>query len=88
MFFSCVEEDAPALMSRHTMTTLDAIPDISTGKMIYRALGTTSQLYLSTCGHLAVRLDEWPEELPSWPCQMPLDKNELPDVWTVTATPV
>ncbi|CAK9023001.1 Integrase catalytic domain-containing protein [Durusdinium trenchii] len=26
------------------MTTLDAIPDISTGKMIYRALGTTSQL--------------------------------------------
>ena len=88
MFFSCVEEDAPALMSRHTMTTLDAIPDISTGKMIYRALGTTSQLYLSTCGHLAVRLDEWPEELPSWPCQMPLDKNELPDVWAPTATPV
>ena len=38
MFFSCVDADAPALMSRQALTTLDAVPDISGGKIHYRAL--------------------------------------------------
>eukprot|EP00435_Cladocopium_sp_Y103_P012135 s282_g3.t1 len=88
MFFSCVDADAPALMSRQTLTTLDAIPDISAGKMHYRALQTTSPLYLSSCGHLAVRLDEWPSVMPSWPCNMSLHQDNLPDVWAPTASEV
>ena len=88
MFFSCVEADAPALMSRQTLTSLDAILDISAGQMHYRALQTTSQLYLSSCGHLAVRLDEWPSKMPDWPCDMPVDHDNLPDVWAPSATDV
>ena len=88
MFFSCVDADAPALMSRQTLTVLDAIPDISAGKMHYRALKTTSPLYLSSCGHLAVRLDEWPTTMPSWPCDMSLNQDNLPDVWAPTASEV
>lgn len=85
MFFSCVDADAPALMSRQTLTTLDAIPDISAGKMHYRALQATSPLYLSSCGHLAVRLDEWPSVMPDWPCELPVNHANLPDIWAPTA---
>ena len=82
MFFSCVDEDAPALMSRQCLVDLDALPDISKGKMHYRALGATTNLYLSSCGHLAVRLDEWPAQMPPWPFSMPLNHKDLPDVWS------
>ena len=88
LFFSHVDVEAPALLSRQTMTTLDAFPDITAGRMVYRALGTSSPLYLSSCGHLAVRLDEWPSELPVWPCQLPFTQHQLPDVWAPTASPV
>ena len=89
MFFSCVDANAPALMSRQTLTILDAVPDIiSAGKIHYRALNATATLYLSSCGHLAVRLDEWPQQLPQWPCQMAVDSKCLPDVWAPSAKPV
>ena len=86
--FSHVEVDAPALLSRQTMTLLDAFPDIAAGRMVSRALGTLSPLYLSSCGHLGVRLDEWPEQLPPWPCQLPFSQQRLPDAWVPTAVPV
>ena len=82
MFFSRVDEDDPALMSRQCLVDLDALPDISKGKMHYRALGATTNLYLSSCGHLAVRLDEWPAQMPPWPFSMPLNHKDLPDVWS------
>ena len=89
LFFPCVEDDAPALMSRNTLAVLDGLVDICRGEMVYRALQTTSPLYLSSCGHLAVRVDEWPEDMPQWPCVMPVDDMEnLPDVWAPAAKPV
>ena len=75
-------------MSRQTLTTSDAIPDISAGQMHYRFLKTTTPLYLSSCGHLAVRLDEWPTTMPSWPCDMSLNQDNLPDVWAPTGCEV
>ena len=88
MFFSCVDADAPALMSRQALTTLDAVPDISGGQIHYRALNVSSPLYLSSCGHLAVRLDEWPSKMPKWPCDMNVNTEHLPDVWAPSAVPV
>ena len=88
MFFSCVDADAPALMSRQALTTLDAVPDISGGQIHYRALNVSSPLYLSSCGHLLVRLDEWPSKMPKWPCDMDINTEHLPDVWAPSAVPV
>ena len=87
MFFSCVDEDAPALMSRQCVVALGALPDISIGKMHYRAVGTTTNLYLSSRGHIAV-LDEWPAQMPPWPFSMPLNHKDLPDVWSPGAREV
>ena len=88
MLFSCVESDAPALMSRQTMTVLDAVPDITAGVIHYRALQSSSTLYLSSCGHLAVRLDEWPSSMPDWPCELQFHDKHLPDVWAPSASQI
>ena len=88
MLFSCVELDAPALMSRQTMTVLDAVPDITAGVIHYRALQSSSTLYLSSCGHLAVRLDEWPSSMPDWLCELQFHDKHLPDVWAPSASQI
>ena len=90
LFFSCVSDDAPALMSRNTLATLDGLVDICRGEVIYQALQTKSPLYLTSCGHLAVRIDEWPSTMPSWPCTMQGidDEQNLPDIWAPAALPV
>ena len=59
--------------------------------MHYRALRSSSPLYLSSCGHLAIRIDEWPEVMPDWPVtkqQILEDKLVSPDVWAPTAKKV
>ena len=76
---SQVEVNAPALFSRPAFEALGAVPDVTTGIMHYKALGTSSQLFLSKCGHLAIRIDEWPSEVFAWPVALP--DGITPDVW-------
>ena len=75
---SQVDVDAPALFSRPAFETLGAIPDICKGVMYYQALNCTSKLFLAF-GHLAIRVDEWPDESFPWPMQF--DHDQIPDVW-------
>ena len=74
---SQVDVDAPALFSRPAFETLGAIPDICKGVMYYQALNCTSKLFLAF-GHLAIRVDEWPDESFPWPMQF--DHDQIPDV--------
>ena len=74
---SSVDAKAPGLMSRRAFEYLGAVPDVHTGRIHFRALKRSSQLWLSPCGHLAVRIDEWPEGEFSWPVAVPAG---LPDV--------
>ena len=76
---SCVDVNAPALFSRPSFAALGAVPNIVTGIMHYTALGVTSPLYLSSCGHLAIRVDEWGDEPFEWPS---LPEGYTSDVWT------
>ena len=64
---SQVEIGAPALFSRPAFEALGAVPDIHQGIMFYRALDRQSTLFLTKCGHLAIRVDEWPDEPFEWP---------------------
>ena len=75
-----VDVNAPALFSRPAFETLGAVPDIVSGTIFYRALGKQSTLYLSRCGHLAIRVDEWPVEEFPWPFSQ-TTIGALPDVW-------
>ena len=75
---SQVDVDAPALFSRPAFETLGAIPDICQGVMYYQALQCTSKLFLAF-GHLAIRVDEWPDTSFTWPMQF--ERNQIPDVW-------
>ncbi|CAE7214864.1 unnamed protein product [Symbiodinium necroappetens] len=78
MCVSSVKAKAPALMSRKAFEALGAVPDVYAGTIYFRALQCSSQLWLSPCGHLAIRLDEWGKESFPWP---PLHVPEqLPDV--------
>ena len=52
--------------------------------MYYKALGTSSKLFLSKCGHLAIRVDEWPSEAFAWPVHLP--EGSMPDVWLPDAS--
>jgi len=76
-----VDENAPALFSRPSFEILGAVPDIVQGVMHYKALGpdAKSKLFLSKCGHLAIRIDEWSHESFEWPVLH--DSNILPDAW-------
>ncbi|CAE7400233.1 FMN2 [Symbiodinium sp. KB8] len=57
-----VKVDAPGLLSRPAMEALGAVPDLLEGRVTFKALnGRSTKLYLSPCGHLALRVDEWPE---------------------------
>ncbi|CAE7560935.1 GIP [Symbiodinium sp. CCMP2456] len=67
MSVSSVNAKAPALMSRKAFEALGAVPDVLCGTMYFRALQCTTQLWLSPCGHLAVRLDEWGDDPFVWP---------------------
>ena len=83
---SQVEENAPALFSRPSFELLGAVPDLVQGVMHYKALGKKSKLYLSQCGHLAIRVDEWPESEFAWP-QLP-EGDVLPDAWIPGSLPL
>ena len=75
---SSVDAKAPALMSRKAFEVLGGVPDVHAGTVHFRALGCTTTLWLSPCGHLAVRLDEWGSEPFEWPpAHIP---ESLPDV--------
>lgn len=41
--------------------------DVARGEVFLRSLNATSQLCLASYGHLAVRIDEFPAILPTWP---------------------
>ena len=77
---SSVAVNAPALFSRPSFTVLGAIPNVVTGIMHYTALQTQSKLCLSPCGHLAIRIDEWPQDVFVWPPERAL--HQFPDVWS------
>ncbi|CAE7296335.1 unnamed protein product [Symbiodinium sp. KB8] len=64
---SSVEASAPALLSRKAFESLGAVPDVYSGTIYFRALDKSSQLWLSPCGHLSIRIDEWPEDPFAWP---------------------
>ena len=66
---SAVSAHAPGLMSRRVFEALGEVPDIHEGETHLRALGKTSKLWLFPCGHLALRMDEWPSEGFDWPQQ-------------------
>ena len=78
MCISSVKAKAPALMSRKAFESLGAVPDVYSGTMYFRALQCSTQLWLSPCGHLAVRLDEWGRDAFQWPPEH-VPEN-LPDV--------
>lgn len=80
---SQVDVKAPALFSRPSFTSLGAVPNIVTGIMHYVALNTESELCLSPCGHLAIRIDEWPSHNFAWPPA--LDLSSVPDAWSASA---
>ena len=80
---SMVESNAPALFSRPSFEKLGAVPNLLQGVMYYEALGTCSQLFLSPCGHLAIRIDEWPSTVFPWP---PANRDMvMEDVWSPDA---
>ena len=81
-----VEVNAPALFSRLSFEVLGAVPDAVCGVMHYKALGKQSPLYLSRCGHLAIRVDEWPHEEFEWP--MYQHASTLPDAWIPNVPPL
>ena len=64
---SSVAASAPALLSRKAFESLGAVADVHTGTIYFRALDKSSQLWLSPCGHLSIRIDEWPEAPFAWP---------------------
>ena len=59
MCISEVDAKAPALMSRRAFESLGAVPDVHLGQVYFRAMDRVAQLWLSACGHLAIRLDDW-----------------------------
>ena len=80
-----VSANAPALFSRPAFEALGAVPDITKGIMYFRALRKHTTLYLSRCGHLAIRVDEWPDEVFDWP--MHFEGEKVPDVWLPDSFP-
>ena len=74
-----VDSNAPALFSRPSFASLGAVPNIVQGVMHYEALKTESKLYLSPCGHLAIRIDEWPSHSFTWPIRSPDDSSMIED---------
>ena len=78
--------EAPALFSRPAFEILGAVPDIGQGVMYYRALNTTSKLFLAS-GHLAIGVDEWPEDVFDWPFRFGFG-NSMPDVVIPDAVPL
>ena len=81
LWISEVDVPAPALCSRHTMSALGAVVDVSRGEVFFRGFNSASQLYLTSCGHLAIRIDEFPTTMPSWPLTPPVSSEYPPDCW-------
>ena len=80
---SLIESNAPALFSRPAFEKFGAIPNLLQGVMHYVALQTYSRLYLSPCGYLAIRIDEWPSSLITWPPE--IEHNSFEDAWSPDA---
>ena len=79
-----VDASAPGLLSRRALETLGAVPDLVEGQIIFKALnGSKTKLYLSPCGHLALKIDEWPSREFEWPLQdcPAFPSTGPPDVW-------
>ena len=81
LWISEVDVPAPALCSRHTMSALGAVVDVARGEVFFRGFNSASQLYLTSCGHLAIRIDEFPTTMPSWPLTPPVSSEYPPDCW-------
>ena len=77
-----VSAAAPGLLSRVALQTLGAVPDLLEGKVHFRALNNKStRLYLSPCGHLALKIDQWPATLTWPPRDMPSLSTGPADAW-------
>ena len=59
---------------------------MSQAKIHYTHLGVSSDLWLTHCGHLAVRVDEWPADAFAWPVHVPRDQHGVLDVWCASLT--
>ena len=81
LWISEVDASAPALCSRHTMSILGAVVDVARGEVFFRGFNSASQLYLTSCGHLAVRIDEFPTTMQTWPMTPPVNSEYPPDCW-------
>ena len=88
LWISEVDVPAPALCSRHTMSTLGAVVDVARGEVFFRGFNSASQLYLTSCGHLSIRIDEFPTTMPSWPLTPPVSSEYPPDCWAPAVQPV
>ena len=55
--------------------------DVARGEIFFRGFNSASQLYLTSSGHLAIRIDEFPTTMPSWPLTPPVSSEYLPDCW-------
>ena len=88
LWISEVDVPAPALCSRHTMSALGAVVDVARGEVFFRGFNSASQLYLTSCGHLSIRIDEFPTTMPSWPLTPPVSSEYPPDCWAPTVQPV
>ena len=78
MCISQVDAKAPALMSRKAFESLGAVPDVHKGQIYFRAMDCVATLWLSPCGHLAIRLDDWGEQAFPWPPKR--TPQDLPDI--------
>ena len=88
LWISEVDVPAPALCSRHTMSALGAVVDVARGEVFFRGFNSASQLYLTSCGHLSIRIDEFPTTMPSWPLTPPVSSEYPPDCWAPAVQPV
>lgn len=60
---SLVPADVPGLMSQQAMRYLGTTVDTAKGEVHFTSLDTTSPLFITGPGHLAIRIDEWPADM-------------------------
>ena len=71
---SRVEHEAPGLFSRPGFVQLGAIPNLLRGEMHFLALNRSTPIYLTTCGHICFRIDDWPAS----------DEGDVTDFWPIS----
>jgi hypothetical protein len=85
---SYVTAHAPGLFSRDGFVIMDAVPDVVQGLMHWRSLNRSSVLYLCNTGHLAFRIDEWPEQVEQHDWPFTDTNDDKLDVYFPTASAV